>query len=255
MQAAYDRIGRLYRRHRQPDPRIAARINKALADARTVVNVGAGTGSYEPADRTVIAVEPSAVMVSQRADGMAPVVRAMAEALPFADGTFDSGLAVLTVHHWRDQAAGLAELRRVSHRQVVLCFDPAINMTHWLVTDYLPEIRAMYKRAPTPVWVAEALGGPRVQTRIEVIPVPAECTDGFQNAYWRRPEAYLDPDVQACTSSLAVLDRDVLERGLGRLADDLATRAWHARHGHLLDLAEFDCGYRLVIAAQRPVSR
>ena len=246
MEAAYDRIGRLYRRHRRPDPRIASRIDRALGDARTVVNVGAGTGSYEPGDRRLVAVEPSAVMVAQRAPETAPVVRGVAEALPFADDQFDAALAVLTVHHWRDQAAGLAELRRVSRRQVVLCFDPAVNRAHWLVTDYLPELGDIEdERAPAPGRVAGMLGG---RARIEVVPVPADCTDGFQNAYWRRPEAYLDADVRACTSTLAVLDRAVLDRGLQRLTDDLDSGAWHARHADLLDLDEFDGGYRLVVA-------
>ena len=250
MEAAYDRIGRLYRRHRRPDPRIASRIDRALGEARTVVNVGAGTGSYEPGDRCVVAVEPSAVMVAQRAPGTAPVVRGVAEALPFADDQFDAALAVLTVHHWRDQAAGLSELRRVSRRQVVLCFDPIVDEAHWLVTDYLPEIRDMYEWAPAPAWVADVLDRRGTRLRVEVVPVPADCTDGFQNAYWRRPWAYLDADVQACISSLALLDRDILERGLGRLAADLASGAWHARHGRLLEVDELDCGYRLVVAEQ-----
>ncbi|MGH9231136.1 MAG: class I SAM-dependent methyltransferase, partial [Acidimicrobiales bacterium] len=218
MEATYDRIGRLYRRHRRPDPRIAARIDRALGDAVTVVNVGAGTGSYEPGGRRVIAVEPSGVMVAQRPAGAAPAVRAVAEALPFIDGRFDAALAVLTVHHWHDRVAGLREMRRVSRRQVVFCFDGLINQTQWLVTDYLPEIRDMYERAPAPAWIADVLGGIGVPTRVEAVPVPADCTDGFQNAYWRRPEAYLDPEVQACISSLAVLDRDIVDRGLGRLA-------------------------------------
>ena len=247
MEATYDRIGRLYRRRRRPDPRIAARIGTALADARTVVNVGAGAGAYEPSDRWVVGVEPSAVMVAQRPAGSAPVVRSVAEALPFGSGRFDAALAVLTVHHWADQAGGLAELRRISARQVVLCFDAPVNRTHWLVTDYLPEIGDMYDRAPSPGWIAATLGG---RTGTEVVTVPADCTDGFQNAYWRRPDAYLDSDVQACISSLAMLDREVLDRGLGRLADDLATGAWHERHGHLLGLDELDYGYRLVTAVR-----
>jgi SAM-dependent methyltransferase len=249
MEATYDRIGRLYRRHRRPEPRIAARVHRALGDARTVVNVGAGTGSYEPTDRPVVAVDPSAVMVGQRAPGMPSAVRAVAEALPFADGQFDAALALLTVHHWRDRVAGLAELRRVSRRQVVLCFDPVINLKHWLVTDYLPEIRDIEAAsAAPPAWLEEVLGSLGARTRVEVVPVPADCTDGFQNAYWRRPDAYLDPEVRACISTLAVLDQQVLERGLGRLARDLASGAWHARYGQLLDLDEYDGGYRLVVA-------
>jgi SAM-dependent methyltransferase len=245
MEAAYDDIGRLYRRHRRPDPRLAARITAALGDARRVVNVGAGSGSYEP-PTTVVAVEPSAVMAAQRPPGVAPVVRGVAERLPFRDGAFDAALAVLTAHHWSDKDAGLAELRRVSRRQVVFCTDLDVSHAFWLVTDYLPEIVAIEEaRAAPPELIAERLGP---DARIEVLPVPRGCTDGFQNAYWDRPEAYLDPEVQACMSTLAVLSPDVLARGLGRLRDDLASGAWHERHGHLLDETTIDGGYRLVVA-------
>jgi SAM-dependent methyltransferase len=252
MTARYDRIGAGYAVTRREDPDLRRRIQAALADARIVVNVGAGAGSYEPAGRRVVAVEPSVVMVAQRPAGAAAVVRAVAEALPFAADEFDAALAVLTVHHWRDQAAGLAELRRISRRQVVLCFDLVVNRRNWLVTDYLPELGDLDDgRAPTPAWVAEALGGAGADGRVEVVPVPADCTDGFQNAYWQRPAAYLDPEVRACMSSLAVLDGEVVERGLRRLADDLTNGAWQARHGHLLDLTELDAGYRLVVAQRR----
>ena len=242
---AYDEIGRLYRKHRRPDPRIAAQVFAALGDARTVVNVGAGAGSYEPGDRDVVAVEPSAVMIAQRPAGAAPVIQGVAEALPLPSDRFDAALAVLTVHHWSDQAAGLAELARVSRRQVVLCFDLDVSHSNWIVADYLPELRAIEDaRAPSPSWIAEQLGP---GSRIEVVPIPADCTDGFQNAYWRRPDAYLDPEVRACTSTLAVLDGAALQRGLGRLADDLATGTWRARHHDLLSQDTLDAGYRLVV--------
>lgn len=246
MEAAYDTIGRLYRRHRAPDPRIAAQIEAALGDARTVVNVGAGSGSYEPTDRHVLAVEPSKVMIAQRSAGAAPVVQGTAEALPLADGCADAALALLTVHHWSDQAAGLAEMRRVSRRQVVFAFDLEVNHTSWLVTDYFPEIVDIEDARNAPVeWIAEQLGG---NARIEDIPIPADCVDGFQNAYWRRPEAYLNPDVRACISTLAVLPDDVLTRGLQSLEHDLATGTWHQRNADLLAKDVMDYGYRLIVA-------
>ena len=247
MDATYDEIGRLYRRHRRPDPRLATQVMAALGDARRVVNVGAGSGSYEPAT-TVAAVEPSAVMVAQRPPGSAPVVRAVAERLPFPDRAFDAALAVLTLHHWADKEAGLAELRRVSRRQVVFCADLAVSNAFWLVADYFPEVVAIEEgRDASPGLIAERLGP---HARIEVLPVPRGCTDGFQNAYWDRPEAYLDPEVQACMSTLAVLPPEVLARGLGRLRADLESGAWHERHGHLLDRTSIDGGYRLVVAEQ-----
>ncbi len=248
MATAYDDIGRVYRSRRRPDPRIAAQIVDALGDADSVVNVGAGAGSYEPRDRPVVAVEPSPVMIGQRPDDAAPVARGVAEALPIPREGADAALAILTVHHWAGQAGGLAELMRVSRRQVVLCFDLDVSHAHWLVREYLPEIAAIEEaRAASPEWIAEHLDG---ETRIEVVPVPADCTDGFQNAYWRRPEQYLDPEVQACISTMAVLDHAALDRGLRALADDLATGAWHARHADLLELDEIDAGYRLVVANQ-----
>jgi SAM-dependent methyltransferase len=248
MATAYDDIGRLYRTRRRPDPRIAAQILAALGDATSVVNVGAGSGSYEPSDRRVVAVEPSTVMLRQRASDAAPAVQGVAEALPLPDHSVDAALAVLTIHHWSDKARGLAELTRVSRRQVVFGFDLEVNHAHWLVQEYLPEIVPIEeRRVADPAWIAAQLGG---DTRIEVITVPADCTDGFQNAYWRRPEMYFEPDVQACISTLAVLDQAVLDRGLGRLADDLASGAWHARHADLLTLDEIDVGYRLVVADQ-----
>jgi SAM-dependent methyltransferase len=246
----YDQIGLRYRTHRNPDPRIAAQIEAALGDATTVVNVGAGSGSYESLDRHVVAIEPSPVMIAQRPVGSAPCVRGVAGSLPFADGTFDAAMAMLTVHHWPDSAAGLAELVRVSWRQVVFCFDFDATSAAWLVSEYLPEIADQgWARWPTPSQIAAWLGG---QVRVEPILVPADCTDGFQNAYWRRPEAYLDADVRACVSSLAVLDEAVLARGLRALEADLASGAWHERHADLLPLAVADCGYRLVVADQRP---
>jgi hypothetical protein len=243
--ALYDRIGDGYARTRQPDPRIAAALETALGDAVTVVNVGAGTGSYEPAGRRVTAVEPSAEMIAQRAAAAAPAVQGRAERLPFPDRSFDAATAILTVHHWEDVEAGLAELRRVAARVVVLTADPDQFERFWLVAEYLPGIGALDRAKFLPVArMRELLGGAAVMP----VPIPHDCADGFLGAYWRRPEAYLDPDVRAGMSSFRLLDRDEVEAGLSRLADDLRGGAWHRRHGDLLDRDELDLGYRLLMA-------
>ena len=242
---AYDVIGRGYASRRRADPRIEAQVLGALGDAQHVVNVGAGAGSYEPRDRAVVAVEPSEVMIAQRGADAAPVVRGVAERLPFAEGSFDAALAVLTVHHWTDVAAGLAELRRVAPRRVVLGFDEPQALSFWLAADYFPEIAEVESaRAPQLEDLVDGLGA----TRVEVVPVPHDCTDGFAGAYWRRPEAYLDPDVRAGISSLAVIPDDLLAPALAQLRADIDSGAWHERHADLLALDEIDLGYRLVIS-------
>ncbi|MET7419013.1 methyltransferase domain-containing protein [Dactylosporangium sp. NPDC005555] len=262
----YDTIGTTYTATRRPDPRIGAHITAALGDARTVLNVGAGTGAYEPpappappasagsvqavqaefAEFAVFAVEPSQVMIGQRSAGSAPVVRARAEALPVADNSVDAVMALLTVHHWTDLEAGIAELRRVArHRVVVLTWDQSVTRTFWLVKDYLPQAAALDDtRAVPPARIADLLGG----ARVEPVLVPHDCTDGFGAAFWRRPEAYLDPLVRAGMSMLSQVGDDVLRPGLDRLAADLTAGTWHDRYNDLLDLDEFDGGYRLVIA-------
>ena len=238
----YERIGVGYARHRRSDPRIVARLEEALGNARTVLNVGAGTGSYEPAGRDVIAVEPSEVMLAQRRHPAAPAVRGVAEALPFPDRTFDAGLAVLTLHHWSDPVAGLTELRRVSRRQVVLHFEPGFH--YWLADEYLPQVRDLeWRSVPGVTAVVTALG----RARVDVVPVPADCEDGFFAAYWRRPDAYLDPSVRASISHFARHDPAVFAPGLERLRQDLASGVWQARHADLLERAELDTGYRLVV--------
>jgi SAM-dependent methyltransferase len=244
----YDRIGIGYAEHRRPDPRVAARLHAGLGDARTIVNVGAGAGSYEPADRDVVAVEPSMTMIAQRGAGAAPVVRAVAEALPFADASFDAGLVTFSVHHWTDPTGGLAELRRVVRGPVVvLTWEPDIGDDFWLVAEYLGVVRSLDTSVPSPQDMADALGGGRIETLL----VPHDCVDGFFAAYWRRPEAYLDPAVRAAISGLARLDPVDVEPAMARLAADLADGTWARRHADLLELDECDVGHRVVVSPGR----
>lgn len=250
-QPAYDTIGRGYARVRRADPRIARRLHTPLGDAAVVLNVGAGTGSYEPADRTVVAVEPSWQMIRQRpagagvGAGAGTVVRAVADGLPFAGGAFDAAMALLTVHHWPDPRAGLAEVRRVTAGPVVVfTFDRGVHNGQWLLRDYLPEADELDQHLPPPAEVADALGGGTV----EVLPVPHDCADGFFHAWWRRPSAYLDPAVRAGISGIARLPTPVVEGAMARLAGDLASGAWADAHADLLTLDEIDAGYRIVVS-------
>jgi SAM-dependent methyltransferase len=244
--ARYDRIGTSYRRSRRADPRIAAQIGAALGSAGSIVNVGAGTGSYEPPGRRVIAVEPSAVMLAQRPASVAPAVRALAEALPFPDHSFDAALAILTVHHWADPARGLAELRRVAARIVIMSTLARRTNELWLTAEYFPGSARARRPAIQPDRIAAMLGG---DVRIEPVLVPRDCTDGFGEAYWGRPEAYLDPGIRASMSACSLLDPAEADAGVGRLRADLASGRWDERHGHLRQLAELDTGHRLIIAA------
>jgi SAM-dependent methyltransferase len=240
----YDRIGIGYSAYRRPDPRIAAQIADALGTAPTVLNVGAGAGSYEPADRTVVAVEPSAEMVRQRHPGAGPAVRAYADHLPFRDASFDAALGVLTTHHWPDWRAGLREMRRIArHRVVILTWDPE-HPGFWLVQDYFPEIVEMDLLTMPTIAQMESVLDP-----VEVHPVwvPADCTDGFLGGYWRRPERYLDAGARGAISAFSKLP-DV-EPGLARLRADLADGTWKRRYASLLDRPDLDIGYRLIVAS------
>lgn len=241
----YDSIGVGYATVRRPDPRIKRQIHAALGGSNRVLNVGAGAGSYEPTDRPVVAVEPSAAMIAQRPAGAAPVVQAVADRLPFADDSFDGALALLTVHHWPDADAGLAEVRRVTRGPVVVfTFDHAMHADQWLVTDYLPGMLALDTEVPSPSEIAATLGGGTV----EVVPVPHDCRDGFCHAWWCRPEAYLDPGVRAGISGIARMPPDEVDRGMRQLAADLADGTWRARHADFLEHDEIDAGYRLVMS-------
>ena len=209
--------------------------------------MGAGAGSYEPANRDVTAVEPSQAMIDQRPPSAAPCVRAAAEALPFGDHSFDAALAVMTVHHWDDVDRGLAELRRVARdRVVVLTWDPEVAAESWLTAEYLPELRALdLFRFDSPAELAERLGG---DVTVEAVPIPADCRDGFIEAFWARPEAYLDPVVRDGMSGMRAMDQQVVARAMARLEADLRSGEWDRRHGHLRQRAEMELGYRLVLA-------
>ena len=243
MEALYDRIGRGYANIRKPDVRMAKAIWRALGNHRSVVNVGAGTGSYEPRDRHVVAVEPSMTMIAQRPAGSAPVVRASAVSLPFANDSFDAGLAILTVHHWPDRLRGLCELRRVSrHRVVVLTWDPA-SPGFWL-TDYFPEILDIDRPLFPAIGDFERALGPAT---VEVIPIRHDCTDGFLGAYWRRPDAYLDERVRGAISTFSKLSDP--GPSLDRLRRDLESGDWQRKYGALTKKTELDLGYRLIAAS------
>ncbi len=243
----YDSIATTYDVIRHPDRRIAARIHAALGDAQRVVNIGAGTGNYEPEGRAVVALEPSPAMIVKRAPGSAPVVRAVAESLPFADGTFDAAMATLTLHHWTDRQQGIAEMCRVARRQVIFMFDPVEIRRFWAI-DYWPTSLSLPSEQDLPT--TDGLGAILDVIEVQRIGIPIDCTDGFGAAFWGRPEAYLDPHVQHGTSWLAQLTPDELAEGSRRLEADLCSGAWDARYGHLRSTAEFDAGYRLVLAGR-----
>ncbi|MEU4831339.1 class I SAM-dependent methyltransferase [Streptosporangium sp. NPDC023615] len=242
----YDTIGATYTVTRRTEPRIAARIWAALGDARTVLNVGAGTGSYEPSGRHVLAVEPSALMRSQRPPGAAPCLVGSAESLPFDDLSFDAAMAVSSVHHWRDPVAGLREMRRVARRVVVFTHDTddaAWLHRFWLTRDYLPEVADLVAGRPSMTELAGAIGA-----RTEPVPVPWDCADGFFEAHWRRPESYLDENVRRGVSVWARVGPDAERRAVRGLRDDLASGRWAERNRDLAGLGAAELGLRLLIA-------
>ncbi len=240
MRASYDTIGVNYSDLRKPDARIELIIEKALGSANTVLNVGAGTGSYEPAGRQVTAIEPSIEMIQQRSAAAAPVVQGFAEDLPFDDNSFDASMAILTVHHWSDKEKGLKEMRRVTRGQILLLtYDPS-HRGFWLA-DYIPELVSLDEAQMPRMSDYEKWFG---SVEVSVVPIPHDCSDGFLCAYWRRPAAYLDPRIRAAMSSFWAVG-DVSE-GLRKLDRDLTSGAWEARYSELLTLGECDFGYRLV---------
>jgi hypothetical protein len=239
----YDTIGATYSVTRRTEPRIAAQVWAALGDARTVLNVGAGTGSYEPHGRDVTAVEPSAVMRAQRPAGAAPCVAATAESLPFEDQSFDAAMAIATIDHWQDPIAGLREMRRVARRVVVFTKDFSDPDLFWLNRDYLPEFADLLIGRPSLTDLARAIGA-----RAEPVLIPWDCADGFYEAYWRRPAAYLDEHVRRGMSIWARVGRDAEQRAVHSLRDDLESGRWAERNRDLVDLDAAELGERLLIA-------
>jgi SAM-dependent methyltransferase len=242
----YDTIGGTYSVTRRTEPRIAAQVWAALGDARTVLNVGAGTGSYEPPDRDVTAVEPSALMRAQRPADAAPCVPAGAESLPFEDQSFDAAMAFATVHHWADPIAGLREMRRVARRVVVFTHDTddaAWLDRFWLTRDYLPEVADFLVGRPSLTELAHA-----IDARVEPVPIPWDCADGFFEAYWRRPEAYLDEQVRRGMSVWTRVGPETEQRAVRTLRDDLASGRWVERNRDLIALDVAELGLRLLVS-------
>jgi len=243
MATTYDILGTTYSQRRSTDPHIASAIALALRGCVSVLNVGAGTGSYEPRGNNVVAIEPSWTMIRQRAGGAAPVVRGRAEALPFSDGSFDGVLGVLTVHHWTDQAKGFAECARVARKRIVFfTIDPAEFRGYWLY-EYFPSLAAIDSLIfPSMTRFADAFGS------IDVVPVPIpeDCSDGFLGAYWRRPEAFLDPIVRKSVSTFSKMSKRDLDLGLEKLQADMESGVWAERHAHPKNCGALDLGYRIV---------
>jgi SAM-dependent methyltransferase len=244
----YDTIGQGYSQTRREDPRFRALIHAALADARTVVNVGAGAGAYEPRDRYVIAIEPSDVMAAQRPRDLAPAIRASARSIPLRDRAVDAAMAVLSVHHWdEEREQGVRELRRVANGAVaILTYDATVSASMWLMADYLPEVAALDRRIfPPPEQLAAWLGG---NVRIAKVPIPSDTPDWMLGSFWAHPERVLDANARAATSGFARMPGNVVDRVVSEVVRDLASGLWDARNGHLRNLDALDVGLRLVVA-------
>jgi SAM-dependent methyltransferase len=241
----YSRHGVGYAARRQTDPRIAAHVHAALGDARTVLNLGAGAGSYEPRDRIVVAVEPSKTMRAQRPPGLVPAIDATAESLPFDDDAFDSSMAIVTVHQWKDLAAGLRELRRVTRGPVVIMTADGDALDRFWLADYAPEMIAVERRRyPAIAALCAGLGG---RSEVKPVPIPRDCVDGFSEAFYARPEKLLDPAVRAAQSAWSFVDPSVTEAAIARLRADLESGAWDARYGEWRRQPSFEGSGRLII--------
>jgi len=239
----YDAIGQDYTAARRTDPTWEVRLWSKLDEAGWVLNVGAGAGSYESHHPRLVAVEPSGTMRRQRPSWAAPCVNARAEDLPFDDKSFDVAMAILTIHHWSDLERGIEELKRVAHRYLVLTYDMAVQRNFWLTANYIPEIAdAEEQRVPSIAAVRDLFGS----SCMEPMLVPAQCTDGFATAYWRRPWLLLKPTVRQSCSALALTDSEAVDRGLRELERDLADGSWYEKHAELLSLEAWDAGFRLI---------
>jgi SAM-dependent methyltransferase len=245
MTDSYGCIGRSYAATRREDPRLVAILRNALGDARSLINVGAGAGAYEPKDLDVLAVEPSETMIAQRPKGSALVLRASAEHLPLDDGSFDAALAVNTVHHWTDLRAGLRELRRVVRKRVVVFLrDPQRGDPFWLTQDYLPSLDPSRRFGRIMATIHEEFPGLREYP----VRLPRDCVDGLFTAYWGQPEMYLDAEVRRNMSNFALARDEDVKAGLDALRSDLESGAWDRAYGHLRTQTEIDLGHRVLVA-------
>lgn len=243
----YQAIGTQYAKFRRPDPRIARMIREALGDARTVLNVGAGAGSYEPTDLDVTPVEPSATMRAQRPSCLPPAVDAVVEHLPFKDDSFDAAMGTFTIHQWSDLTAGCAEVRRVTRGPIAfMTADPEDLHRFWL-NDYLPDVLDVEAtRYPTVAHLRQLLREP---VRVLTVPIPLDCTDGFTEAYYGRPEAFLDANARGVNSSWSFVPDDAIDRFVQHLRDDLASGAWGQKYGHWRTTDVYEGSLRLVIGS------
>jgi SAM-dependent methyltransferase len=244
----YSRIGPGYAQKRRPDPRIEARIHAALGNAHTVLNVGAGTGSYEPRDRHVIAIEPAETMRRQRPIDLAPAINARAEALPLDNASVDACMAVITVHQWQDLDAGLRELRRVTRGPIVIVvFDGEALQRFWL-NDYVPELIEADRRRDPPIdFLVEQLSTPSRRATVETLPIPIDCVDGFTEAFYARPDRFLDPAVTRAQSAWTFVSPEVHRRFIEQLASDLSSGQWDRRYGHWRTMPTFDGSLRMIV--------
>jgi SAM-dependent methyltransferase len=243
----YDKFGTEYSSHRQTDQRIAEYVYRELAGAKTILNVGSGAGSYEPTDKYVVAVEPSAAMRQQRSDkNKVPAINAKAGDLPFDNNSFDASMALVTVHHWPDMDKGLKELRRVAkHQVIIMTFDPGQLDNFWNA-EYFPEVIEVERaRYPTVDFIKNSLGG---HCKIIPVPVPLDCKDGFQEAFYGRPEAFLDKQVRLSQSAWGFIPEDKQEKIIERLKIDLENGTWDNKYGHFRTQAFFTCALRLIVA-------
>jgi SAM-dependent methyltransferase len=241
----YDTPENQYAGHRRTDPRIAAYVHEALGDAQTIVNVGAGAGSYEPLDRYVFALEPSAAMRAQRPAGR-PAIRGIAESIPVDDASVDAAMAMVTIHHWTNMAQGISEMKRVSRKRVVIMtFDPDRLDDFWNAHYFKEVIEVERSRYPTIDTITHLLGG---QCRVQPVPIPLDCVDGFQEAFYGRPEAFLDKNVRAAQSAWGYIPAEQQDILVKRLSDDLASGQWDKLYGHFRTEPTFTCALRLIIS-------
>lgn len=241
----YGKAGQRYAEFRQPEPEIAAQILRALGDAKRVLNVGAGAGSYEPTDREVVAVEPSATMRAQRPAHLSEAIDAVAEDLPFTDNEFDAAMGTFTVHQWSDLERGVSEMKRVTHGPIVIMAADPERLHDFWIADYIPEaLDRELTRFPKIQRLVELLGE---GTRVETIPVPLHCRDGFTEAYYGRPERFLEPEVTGAMSSWTLIDPEIVVCFRDRLAQDLADGTWDRKYGHLRNQPTYEGSMRLII--------